>query len=177
MNTKDLINLTETISNLSFEDKGKYIVILSLIKQNKNLESDIISAIGSLSESLKCYFNIIDGFICLKQAKKQMNKETYSFIKEAIEYLNIKTKRNNRLDNKQSIKLLSGLKEQGYTIEQVKTAIDNKCLSWMDTAQEIYLRPITLFGNKFDGYLNERRIVKINNNNRYMPYGEISNRV
>ena len=33
--------------------------------------------------------------------------------------------------------------------------IDNKCSVWLDTERSIYLRPMTLFGNKFESYLNE----------------------
>lgn len=44
---------------------------------------------------------------------------------------------------------------EGYTLEDFETVIDKKCAEWLGTDMERYLRPETLFGSKFDGYLNE----------------------
>ena len=45
---------------------------------------------------------------------------------------------------------------EGFTEEDFRTVIDKKCASWMGTDMEKYLRPETLFGTKFEGYLNEQ---------------------
>lgn len=42
-----------------------------------------------------------------------------------------------------------------YTLDDFKTVIDKKAKQWLNTKDSIYLRPETLFGNKFDGYLNQ----------------------
>ena len=50
------------------------------------------------------------------------------------------------------------LKEK-FTYDDFKTVITKKCLQWRhDPKMEKYLRPETLFGTKFEGYLNEGRI-------------------
>ena len=43
---------------------------------------------------------------------------------------------------------------EGFTIEDFKTVIDKKCAEWLGTDYEQYLRPQTLFGTKFESYLN-----------------------
>ncbi|MEM5768091.1 MAG: conserved phage C-terminal domain-containing protein, partial [Bacillota bacterium] len=43
----------------------------------------------------------------------------------------------------------------GYRLDDFKTVIDKKAAEWLGTEQAKYLRPETLFGNKFDGYLNQ----------------------
>lgn len=47
--------------------------------------------------------------------------------------------------------------DQGYTLEDFKEVIDFKCEKWKGTEFEQYLRPYTLFGTKFESYLNEKR--------------------
>ena len=44
---------------------------------------------------------------------------------------------------------------QVFTVEDFKTVIDKKSLEWMGTEREKYLRPQTLFGTKFESYLNQ----------------------
>lgn len=46
---------------------------------------------------------------------------------------------------------------EGFTEEDFFTVIDKKCSEWLgDSKMERYLRPETLFGTKFEGYLNAR---------------------
>lgn len=45
---------------------------------------------------------------------------------------------------------------EGYTLADFKHVIDTKCFQWVnDRDMCAYLRPETLFGTKFDSYLNE----------------------
>ena len=46
--------------------------------------------------------------------------------------------------------------EEGFTVDDFKKVIDKKCAEWMGTDWEKYLRPETLFGTKFEGYLNQK---------------------
>jgi uncharacterized phage protein (TIGR02220 family) len=44
---------------------------------------------------------------------------------------------------------------EGFTVEDFRTVITAKCVEWRDDPQmSKYLRPETLFGTKFEGYLN-----------------------
>ncbi len=44
--------------------------------------------------------------------------------------------------------------DEGYTLENFCKVIDKKCAEWKGTEMEKYLRPETLFGTKFENYLN-----------------------
>jgi uncharacterized phage protein (TIGR02220 family) len=45
--------------------------------------------------------------------------------------------------------------KEGFTFDNFKTVIFKKSAEWKGTDQEKYLRPETLFGSKFEGYLNQ----------------------
>ena len=45
---------------------------------------------------------------------------------------------------------------EGFSVEDFKKVIDVKTQEWKDSNMEKYLRPETLFGNKFEGYLNQK---------------------
>jgi len=44
----------------------------------------------------------------------------------------------------------------GYKLEDFQTVISKKCAEWKGTDMEKYLRPETLFGTKFESYLNAK---------------------
>lgn len=48
--------------------------------------------------------------------------------------------------------------KEGFEVEDFKTVIDKKIKDWVGTEFEKYLRPQTLFGPKFDGYLQEKSV-------------------
>ena len=74
---------------------------------------------------------------------------------QIIAYLNEKTGKKYRANNKQTQKDIAARIRDGYTLEDFHKVVDNKCAVWLNTEKSIYLRPQTLFGNKFDSYLNE----------------------
>ncbi len=83
-------------------------------------------------------------------------------IKDIISYLNDKTKKNFRPDSKIAIKNITARLNENYTIEDFKKVIDIKCSHWLEPKKgeadmSIYLTPDTLFGNKFEKYLNQNK--------------------
>ena len=56
-------------------------------------------------------------------------------------------------------KLVSARLKNGHTLEDFKMVIDSKIKEWSGNPDlQKYLRPQTLFGNKFEGYLNTANI-------------------
>ncbi len=49
---------------------------------------------------------------------------------------------------------------EGYRLHDFITVIDKKYREWKGTDQEQYIRPETLFGTKFEGYLNQKEVDK-----------------
>lgn len=82
----------------------------------------------------------------------KVEKERLPF-KEIIDYLNSKANRKFR-NVEANKKLIRARFNEKYTLDDFKKVIDNKCLDWLGTEWETYLQPSTLFGNKFDIYLN-----------------------
>lgn len=78
--------------------------------------------------------------------------------KEIIEYLNFKTNSNYRVTTKKTKDLIKARFNEGFTIEDFKRVIDIKSEEWLnDKEMNKYLRPDTLFGTKFEGYLNQKQ--------------------
>ena len=85
------------------------------------------------------------------------NKNIYS---DAVEYLNLKAGTKYKSNSKSTIRHIQARINEGYTLEDFKTVIDKKCSEWLNTDMEKYLCPETLFGSKFEKYLNQKIIHK-----------------
>jgi len=88
------------------------------------------------------------------------NKE---IIKNIIEFLNNKTNKNFTTKSSKTISCINSRLKEGFIENDFIKVIEIKTEKWLGTSMEEYLRPITLFGNKFDSYLNETN--KINKGN------------
>ena len=76
-------------------------------------------------------------------------------ITEIVNYLNKKLNSNYRVKNKVTQKHINARLEDGFTLDDFKKVIDKKYKEWFNNAEmRQYLRPETLFGTKFDSYLN-----------------------
>jgi len=73
---------------------------------------------------------------------------------QVLEYLNSRVGTNFRNVESNKKHIVARVND-GYTLSDFYTVIDKKCAEWVGTEQQKYLRPETLFGNKFDGYLNQ----------------------
>lgn len=93
---------------------------------------------------------------------------------EIIEYLNFKTGRNYNTKAKCNKDVIRARFNEGATLDQFKQVIDKKVLDWLnDKKMNIYLRPTTLFGTKFDSYLNQRtREITTKDVAEYMDFSE-----
>lgn len=93
------------------------------------------------------------------------NKNIYS---EIVDYLNQKARTKYKSNSKNTTKHIKARLNDGYTLEDFKSVIDKKCSEWLNTDMEKYLCPDTLFGSKFEKYLNQKinglKINKIQNN-------------
>lgn len=76
---------------------------------------------------------------------------------KVLERLNELTGSKYRANNKTTRAKINARLNEGYTLDDFIVVIDKKVLDWKDTDMAKYLRPETLFGNKFEGYLNEKR--------------------
>lgn len=76
---------------------------------------------------------------------------------EVITHLNQRAGTHYKATTATTRKLIKARLKEGFTVDEFKLVIDKKCSDWLnnrDMAQ--YLRPETLFGPKFESYLNAK---------------------
>lgn len=81
-----------------------------------------------------------------------------------ISYLNEKAHTKYRPSSSKTKNLIKARLNEGFVENDFKTVIDNKTSEWIHTDMEKYLRPETLFGTKFESYLNQKVGGKHGNN-------------
>ena len=85
-------------------------------------------------------------------------------IKEIILYLNTKTGKDFKLTTPKTADLIKARFNNGFTVDDFKKVIDTKSAEWNNSKDNNkFLRPETLFGTKFEGYLNQQ----INTSNKF----------
>lgn len=93
--------------------------------------------------------------------KKETKKEN-NIYSPVVSYLNEKAGTNYRAGSRKTQALIDARVSDGFTFEEFKTVIDRKCTDWNrdppagEKDMRPYLRPETLFGPKFESYLNQK---------------------
>ncbi len=76
---------------------------------------------------------------------------------EIINYLNDATGKKYRSSTGKTKTIIKARWKEGFRLDDFKKVIDTKTTEWKnDSKMSQYLRPETLFGNKFEGYLNQQ---------------------
>lgn len=84
---------------------------------------------------------------------KPKNNEELVF--KVVDFLNECTGKSFKPNSKVAIKNINDRLKDGYILDDFIKVISVKSTKWLGTKWEDYLTPSTLFGNKFDSYLNE----------------------
>ena len=93
--------------------------------------------------------------------------------KEIIDYLNEQTGRRYSHKANKNQDLIKARWNEGFRLDDFIQVVDNKVNDWLrDEKMNQYLRPATLFSNKFDGYLNETNKRKVTSGNDWESYIE-----
>ena len=99
---------------------------------------------------------------------KEEDKEIYIYI---VDYLNQKAGTKYKASSKKTQTCIHARLAEGFELDDFKAVIDKKCADWIgDAKMEQYLRPETLFGTKFESYLNAK-VTKKNPVNTGVPSG------
>ena len=89
--------------------------------------------------------------------ENEVSLDVSSTIRSIVAYLNLKAGTSYRATTKKTQECIKARLNEKWTEEDFKTVIDKKCAEWIGNEKmEKYLRPETLFGTKFEGYLNEK---------------------
>ena len=90
-----------------------------------------------------------------ENTKAENNNNIFFICQEVISYLNLKAKKNFKVDTASHQKFIKARLKEGYVLEDFKKVVDIMVTKWKGTDYEQYLQPQTLFGNKMDNYLNQ----------------------
>jgi uncharacterized phage protein (TIGR02220 family) len=85
---------------------------------------------------------------------------------EIIDILNKKLNTNYRATGKKTKDLIKARFNEGYNLYDFELVITKKCAEWLNTDFEKFLRPETLFSNKFESYLNQKGVKDARGNNK-----------
>ena len=106
----------------------------------------------------------------IEKENKSKKDKTYcpslpSVAEDIVTFLNSVTGSNYRSTTDKTRKLIAARLAEGFTVDDFKAVITKKAKEWQGTDMAQYLRPETLFGTKFEGYLNQPEV----RNNRRSP--------
>ena len=77
---------------------------------------------------------------------------------KAVDLLNTLSGSSFRADTKSTQRLIAARENEGYSLADIEMVIRHQCELWgKDEKMRKYLRPETLFGNKFEAYLSDAR--------------------
>ena len=136
INTSGIISASENIVDKDF----------------KNYVSELINkCISGKISNVKCCSTVDN------KEKEKKDQIVKGLSKEVISYMNEKCNTRYKYKSEYVLRRISARMKDGFTnIEDYKKVIDKKAGQWLNTDYEKYLRPDTLFGTKFEVYLNER---------------------
>ena len=140
---------------------------------------EYVENLGDVSSmDTKCIQNVRVGKVSIGKVsigkvsigKSSIGKNTYcpslpSVAEDIVTFLNSVTGSNYRSTTDKTRKLIAARLAEGFALEDFKTVISKKAKEWQGTDMAQYLRPETLFGTKFEGYLNQPEV----RNNRRSP--------
>ncbi|MEN3133301.1 conserved phage C-terminal domain-containing protein [Bacillus albus] len=100
----------------------------------------------------------------LLSTDSKLNTDSNKYIVEIVDYLNekleerFKRKFSYKPKSADTRKRIKARVNEGYIVDDFKCVIDSRIEKWAGTKYEEYLRPSTLFGTKFEGYLQQGKV-------------------
>ena len=133
-------------------EKGKSILLGCETETHKNVKSISPVCEMDLTHSVNGFTPDVKPIPDINTDNKPDNK-LYIVV---VDYLNEKAGTKYRASSKKTQTCIHARLAEGFTIDDFKTVIDKKCAEWIGTEWEKFLRPETLFGTKFESYLNAK---------------------
>lgn len=149
----------EIIKNMPNEENGgrinyEYIVYEKPIQGDKKQGVENLGVeIQGVENPAQLNTNILNTNILNTKKENIMLKENAKCI---IQYLNESIGTKYKVNSKETLKLIGARFKDGYVLDDFYDVIDKKVKEWANTDMQKYLRPSTLFGNKFENYVNQK---------------------
>lgn len=149
--------IADWISNL--KSKG-YILIKTVRSGKKVAERRIYLTSSCRLNDLQVIGENTYKVVGKNTSENNINNNNINIIiySRVIDYLNQKTSKNFKSTSKKTQELIKARLNEKFTEEDFKKVIDIKTSEWKnDIKMQQYLRPETLFGTKFESYLNQNQ--------------------
>ena len=157
-------------TTIKFKKELKDVGLLEEVRQGNNLPNRIyISAVdGAVNSTVSELENLQYGTVKntvselekLQTNKTENNKTDKSnnidIVSEVILYLNQVAGTRFTAGSQATQKHINARLKEGYTLEDFKQVINTKTSEWQGTEFAKFLRPVTLFGTKFENYINQQ---------------------
>ncbi|HEL1761397.1 TPA: conserved phage C-terminal domain-containing protein [Streptococcus suis] len=128
--------------------------LLSEVRQGMNLPNRIYLEV--LSGSVENTLSEVQKVHAIKTENNKTDKNNnIDIITEVIAYLNQVAGTRFAFSSQATQRHINARLKEGYTLEDFKYVIDIKVSEWKGTDFAKYLRPTTLFGSKFENYVNQ----------------------
>lgn len=101
----------------------------------------------------------------------KIKEDIYTLVDAVIDYLNKTIGAKYKSRTKKTVELVRARANEGFTLEDFQLVISKKSAEWLNTDMAKFLRPETLFGTKFEGYLNQTEVKKTNEFNNFAQRG------
>lgn len=153
---------------IKFNDKTNELALGNWLKYNSSTSPKVQSCINQEFSKVKDtvlieYVKSMDTQSQEEEEKEEEQKQEKEEVKDIIDYLNLVCKTNFKY-SKNSTKHINARLNDGFSPDELKDVIEFKFKQWgNDSKMSEYLRPETLFGSKFESYLNASK-VKISSN-------------
>lgn len=148
---------------ISYEYKGKEID-KRVIKVVRKLSTPIKNTKGGIKKIKEGYLENEEGSNTSLSNTNSNTKDNMSGKPDSIPYSQVIDYLNNETGKsfknvESNRKLIRARFHDGFMLDDFKKVIDTKAADWLhDDKMSSYLRPATLFGNKFDQYLNQKPV-------------------
>lgn len=115
---------------------------------------------GDIVEQKFRFYTLNEAIIKAEKVSKPIDRVYPKTVEEiaqiAIDRVNLLMGAKYKL-SKKTLSQVSARVAEGFTSDDFITVIEKKHRDWKNSKMEIYIRPETLFGTKFQGYLNQTK--------------------
>lgn len=150
---------TEELDTLGIDDKGAYTQNVEKMERLPVGIPNDNQVVGSRYTQDRIGKDSIDNNIYSRAEDSPTEHPEQGDVTKIVEYLNQAAGTSYKPNTPKTVRSIKARMKEGFTVDNFKTVIDKKVSEWAKTDMQKYLRPETLFGTKFEGYLNQQ-IVK-----------------
>lgn len=139
----------KSTGEITNRNHGKY-TVFTVVKYNEYQEN-----YNQNANRMQTVDNQITNTILKEDKNEKKRKKDNIPYAEVISYLNEKAGTKFKSDSSNTQRFIKARFSDGFTLEDFKKVIDTMCEKWKSNEKmKQYLRPQTLFGTKFESYLN-----------------------